>query len=435
MTTSTSTDLGSRIRRLRRERGLSQKEVAEPVASPSFLSLIESGARQPSTEILAHIAARLEVDPEELLTGQPRDQDVRLELDLQEARDRLRLGELDRASEMAAEVAREAGELRFTRIEAKSVELSASIEEKRARSDSALELYRQAERLWSGEPAHLRFQTMAGLARCTLHLGDPRYATHLLESYLHELESEGVPDPTATMRTYATLVLCYSSMSLINKAAEAADKAQALVPRVSDPEQLACMNMNVARSLFEQGRVADSLDALRQAERAFHSLGWQVDVARAQLNRGLVELQKGDLDEARSNLTAAADLLRSTDNLADAARALNELGKLERLTGNLSEAERHLQEAQGYLSGSDFSERALNQRELGLCLKEARGAEAMGFLRRAIDLYVLAGATKEVAVTYKLLGDLQRSAGDVEGTLESYRAGLEAVEAGTGDLM
>lgn len=430
-----SDDVGSRIRHLRRQRRLSQKQLAEPVVSASFLSLIESGARRPSPEVLTHIATRLEVDPDELLTGQPRHRDVALELDLQGARDRLRLGDLDGAHELADRVAREARDFGFARIEAKCCEIRASIEEKRARVDSALELYRAAERLWNGEPPHLRFQTTAGLARCTLHLGDPRYAAHLLESYLHELESDGVPDPTATMRTYASLVLCYSAISLVNKAAEAADKAQALAPRVSDQEQLACMNMNVARSLFEQGRIADSLDAIRQAEKAFQTLGWEVDAARAQLSRGLVQLEKGDVDEARSNLTAAVEVLRSADNLADAARALNELGKLERICGNLPEAEVHLHEAQDYLSGSDFAERALNQRELGLCTKENRPNEAMGFLRRAVDLYVLAGATKEVAVTYRLLGDLHRSIGDLEGSLDSYRSGLEAVEAGTGDLV
>ncbi|HJR45686.1 MAG TPA: helix-turn-helix transcriptional regulator [Actinomycetota bacterium] len=426
--------IGPRIRRLRRERGLSQKELAEPVASPSFLSLIETGARHPSSDVLAHIAARLDVDPQELLTGRPPNEDVRLELELQEARDQLRLGQLDAAVQQARRVAAQADQLGFRRTEAKCHEVLASVEEKRGRPASALDLYRKAEALWTGEPPHLRFETIVGLGRCTLHLGNARFAAHLLETYLMDLDKDGVPDPTATMRTYSSLVQCYSTMGLAAKAAEAAELAQALAPRVTDAEQLACMNMNVARSLFDQGKIADSLDAIRQAERAFQTLGWEVDAARAQLSRGLVQLEKGDVDEARENLTAAATALRAADNLTDAAKALNELGRLERTAGNLAEAERHLQEAQGYLAGSDFAERALNQRELGLCLAEKQEDEAMGYMRRAIDLYVLAGATKEVAVTYKRLGDLQRTLGDVDGSLESYRAGLEFVETGTGDI-
>ena len=426
--------IGPRIRRLRREQGLSQKQLAEPVASASFLSLIESGARHPSPDVLAHLAERLGVEPEELITGRPAHADVRLELELQEARDLLRIGTLDEASARADRVASEAEELGFARIQAKSLEVMASIEEKKGRPASALDLYRRAEELWAGEPAHLRFETIAGVARCTLHLGNARFASHLLETYLLELEKDGVPDPTATMRTYASLVQCYSTMGLAAKSAEAAELAQALAPRVSDAEQLACMNMNVARALFEQGRIADSLDAIRQAERAFQTLGWEVDAARAQISRGLVQMEKGDLDDARVNLTGAIEVLKAADHLTDAARALNELGRLERLSGNTLEAERHLHEAQGYLAGSDFSERALNQRELGLCLAERHEEEAMGYLRRAIDLYMLAGATKEVAVTYRRLGDLQRQLGDVEGSLDSYRSGLEVVETGTGDV-
>lgn len=78
---------------------------------------------------------------------------------------------------------------------------------------------------------------------------------------------------------------------------------------------------------------------------------------------------------------------------------------------------------------------AVNKREPGLGLSKRRvGPKRWASCgERAIDLYVLAGATKEVAITYRLLGDLQRSAGDVEASLESYRTGLEALGAGTGD--
>ncbi|MGH2756447.1 MAG: helix-turn-helix domain-containing protein [Actinomycetota bacterium] len=422
-------EVGARIRSLRRDKGLTQRELGEPVASPSFLSLIESGTRQPSREVLSHIADRLGVEPEELVMGRSPRADVELELRLQDAREHLRLGELDEAVEGAREVVSDARELGSPRVEAKCYELLASIEERRELHESALELYRKAEHLWAAEPPHLRFQTVAGIALCLQAQGDPRLGIHMLESYLLELERQGLPDPIATMRTYSSLVICYSRMGLATKAAEAAEKAQALAPRVSDAEQLACMNLNVTHSLFAQGRMDDALNAIRQAETAYMALGWEIDAARAKVNQGVVQIERGDLEQARRNLTEAAEALKAGNHPADAAKAIDELGRLERLSGDDSAAERLLREAQGLLGQGDFAERGLNLRELGLCLEVRDRNEAKGYLRRAIDLFLLAGANTEVAATYKLLGDLHRKAGEIEQCADAYRAGIEAVEA------
>ena len=54
--------MGARIRSLRLERGLSQAQVAEGMLSASYVSLVESGRRQPASSALNHIAERLGVD-------------------------------------------------------------------------------------------------------------------------------------------------------------------------------------------------------------------------------------------------------------------------------------------------------------------------------------------------------------------------------------
>jgi len=60
--------LGPAIRRVRRERGLTQEELAGEVgASVAHLSRLESGARQPSLEGLLRVAAALGVEVGELL--------------------------------------------------------------------------------------------------------------------------------------------------------------------------------------------------------------------------------------------------------------------------------------------------------------------------------------------------------------------------------
>jgi transcriptional regulator with XRE-family HTH domain len=55
--------VGARIRRLREERGLSQRELTAPGVSYAYLSRLEAGQRVPSEKALRKLAAKLEVTP------------------------------------------------------------------------------------------------------------------------------------------------------------------------------------------------------------------------------------------------------------------------------------------------------------------------------------------------------------------------------------
>jgi ribosome-binding protein aMBF1 (putative translation factor) len=55
--------VGERIRRLRKERGLSQRELSEPGLSYAYLSRLEAGQRVPSEKALRKLAAKLGVTP------------------------------------------------------------------------------------------------------------------------------------------------------------------------------------------------------------------------------------------------------------------------------------------------------------------------------------------------------------------------------------
>ena len=61
--------IGQRIARLRRERGLSQRELATTGVSFTYVSRIEAGQRQPSVKAIRALAVKLGVSPEYLETG------------------------------------------------------------------------------------------------------------------------------------------------------------------------------------------------------------------------------------------------------------------------------------------------------------------------------------------------------------------------------
>jgi transcriptional regulator with XRE-family HTH domain len=76
--------LGERIRRLRRERGLSLARVAGEDFSRAFLNQVEHGRSQPSTRVLRVIASRLGTQVDYLISGSA--PMLQAELDVETAR-------------------------------------------------------------------------------------------------------------------------------------------------------------------------------------------------------------------------------------------------------------------------------------------------------------------------------------------------------------
>lgn len=63
--------VGQRLRRLRHERGLSQRDLSSPGISYAYISRIEADARHPSVKALRKIAGKLGVTVEHLEVGEP----------------------------------------------------------------------------------------------------------------------------------------------------------------------------------------------------------------------------------------------------------------------------------------------------------------------------------------------------------------------------
>ena len=57
-----------------------------------------------------------------------------------------------------------------------------------------------------------------------------------------------------------------------------------------------------------------------------------------------------------------------------------------------------------------------------------RRGEAEGALKDAADAFERLGARQQEASTWRELGELRLSAGDMEGALDALRAGLTALE-------
>ncbi|MGH2589888.1 MAG: tetratricopeptide repeat protein [Actinomycetota bacterium] len=420
--------VGSRLRRLRQTRGLTQRELGEPRYTHAYVSTIEAGRRRPSQEALEHFASKLGVEVDELITGRPPGFETQLRLRLQDARVAISDGRFEQAERDLAQIAREAKRHRLPRLEAKTEEIRGLWLQRTGRPEDALERYQRAEDLLRDEPPTARADAVDGKATCFAALGDVRYAIFLLESALDEIDRAGFKDPDALVRLHSALVYWYLDLGLIRNAAESAAVLEPLAPRIDDPERVAQMHMNVARQYLSDGRVENATASLQRAEDAYRGLGLQAERGSAHLARGFVLLRQGDLEDARGELEKARTIFERTGNTKNLTRTLNELARLARLEGDVPGARALLERSIALLGTSDDPELAYAHLELGRVLADADPSRAEKHLRVAVEIYERTEQAIGLAVSYRALGDVLRAGGDDTAGSEAYRTGILAVE-------
>src|SRR5919201_4215859 len=100
---TTRETVGARVKRLRLQRGLSQRDLSSPGVSYAYISRIEAGARTPSVKALRKLARKLGVSVDYLETGRDVPETDSRELRLSDAELALRLGEDVAAAERKLE--------------------------------------------------------------------------------------------------------------------------------------------------------------------------------------------------------------------------------------------------------------------------------------------------------------------------------------------
>ena len=420
--------IGTRLRRLRLARGLTQSELAAPRYTHAHVSSIESGRRRPSRRALAHFAAKLAVDIEELETGRQSGAGLRLELRLQEALIAVSEGRLQDAETECRAIAKEARRLRLPRVQAEAEEGLGLLLERRERPEDALAYYRKAEEILKDEPPTARVDAVAGKARCFHSLGDVRYGIHILEMLHGEIERGRLFDPNALARLHAALAYAYVEAGLYTSAAESATELERLAPKVTEPLRIAQMHLHVARVYLIQGKVGDAERSLRRSEEAYQQVRLKTESGYAHLALGYVLSRDGRLPDARQELELALAIFEETGDTKDVTRALNELARIERLRGRVDQARSLLERSMSLMGDSDTPILAWAHRELGVLLADVEPPTAEKNLRVAIDMYERSEQSVQVAVTYRALGDLLTSRGDPDAGCDAYRVGIMALE-------
>ena len=305
--------IGERLRRLRLERGLSQRQLADTGVTAAYISRIEGGERRPSVRALRQLAPKLGVSVTYLETGSDLTGDEQRDIRLGDAELRLRLG--DGQAEVETELhallveAREAGDDTGALRAQVALGLAAA-----ARSDHI-----EAVQLLEAVVAHPGMSPLeqpdvyAALGHAYSELGRRGEAIRLFEDCLTSLD-ESDPRAEAAYIRFATF-LSYAladagdlgaAQSVVNDAVDRAggvDDAYARVRLYWSRARLASM---AGESTSALSNIRSAITLLKETEDTLH-------LGLAYLLQGEFLLEQNRLDEADAVFTLAARLVGDAD--------------------------------------------------------------------------------------------------------------------------
>ena len=315
---SSAETIGARLKRLRLQRGLSQRDLSSPGVSYAYISRIEAGARTPSVKALRKLSQKLGVSVEYLETGRDmREVDDR-ELRLADAELELRLSDDSKQAEATLEQifaeASSAGDLMSATRARIALGLASAQRGEHLVAAERLEAALASEAVPS---PHRRPDLYTTLGQSYAALGAPDRAVRLFEDCLERVR-EDVPDDRAIAIRYATfLSYALTDAGDYDRAAAVVRDALALAEDHDDPYTRVRLYWSLGRLRIIEGNAPEALDYIRNAIALLQATDDTLTLARAHLLAAGAELRNGSSDAARKNLESAERLLGPNPSASD----------------------------------------------------------------------------------------------------------------------
>ena len=333
--------VGERVRRLRKERGLTQRDLSGPGVSYAYVSRIEAGQRQPSVRVLRLLAERLGVTAEMLETGRDLPEYAERELRLTDAELELRLSRNLKGARktLTALIEEDPGD----RIAARARAALGTLAAQEGKHEEAV---RQLEAATAGgiRPRE-RSDVYETLAASYVALGSFSKAEALLERCV-----EVVEDVTLKVRYRSFLGMTFMSTGRTEHARVVLLEAVQLADEYAVPSARVVLYWALARAAWMEHDSSSALSYMSRAIALLETMEDTLQLARAYLTCGQFCNLDADYQEARRYLDKAERLLElsgDSDDLgilhAEQAKSLAELGFTDEAIWRATEAERLLE--------------------------------------------------------------------------------------------
>ena len=411
--------IGQRLRRLRHERGLSQRELSSPGVSYAYISRIEAGARRPSVKALRMLAKKLGVSADYLETGSEiRDTDER-ELRIADAELELRLADQPGEAEQKLEALRDAAVAAGDVVAASRANIALGLAAAAAgRNADAIERLEAGLELSPVSPSG-RPDVFATLGRAYAATGRPDRAVEVFERCLAEVSEDAPEDLTAQVRFTTYLSYALTDLGDLERAQDVLDTALDQADAMTDAYSRVRLYWSLARLADLQGRPAAALDYVRRAIALLDVTDDTLHLARAHLLCGSILLSQGRPEDAGRHFDLAEELFGSHPEPVDIASLYTDQARRAVHLGDGDEATRRARAALDAVGDEYPHERgnALWALAEGLALTGDNDGAHESF-RNATTLLEEQGHRRDYVEAYRAWGKFLRRSGREDEALE-----------------
>jgi transcriptional regulator with XRE-family HTH domain len=403
--------IGQRLRRLRLERKLSQRELSSPGVSYAYISRIEAGARRPSVKALRQLARKLGVSVEYLETGSDlREVDER-ELRLADAELELRLADDPEKAQSVLQGILDDAVAAGDSTSALRARIAIGLAEARAGNNTAA-----AQRLEEAIGSDLlapsqRPDVYATLGQCYAALGQPQRAVDLFESCLARVAEESPEDTTNQVRFSTYLSYALSDLGDLSRAEAVLADALAQADQVTDAYTRVRLYWSLARLNEIRKQPAAALDYIRRAIALLEVTEDTLHLARAHLLCGTIMMSQGKAEEAGAQFAAAERMFGPKPDPLDLANLRADQARRAALLDRPAETERLAREALTALGDGYPTERGVYLGILAEALAKQDNPEADETFKLAVQLIDEHGRQVEKADAFRAWARYLRKSG------------------------
>jgi transcriptional regulator with XRE-family HTH domain len=416
-----------RLRDLRREAGLTQVDLAGDDLSPSYISLLESGKRSPSGDVLQQLAARLGCSISQLSDGQPSEREERLTLELAYARLAVEHGESSDARARLERLLADDNLLPRTRDEAQLLLGRAHYGEgDHAGAVAVLQpLFDRACARQTGQPM---LEVAILLCYCYYASGDLHRAAQVGSHAMEVAHHQGLAGSDDYFRLGATVMGINFDLGDFLFARQMGQKLADEAEEADRPAGQAALYWNAAILAEYEGRLAEAVKLCEQALARMGELENSRDFARLRLAVAgiLMACDPPAVDEASALLDRCHSDLRDLGGKGDFAEWAYVRSAVLLHRGDLTRAEDQAREALSLLRGHLGPESVKALFALADVLV-ARGdrAEATEILGQAAEQLEVVGEGRAIGLIWRELAERLTDLDEQTAAAHAFRRALD----------
>ncbi|WP_308805520.1 helix-turn-helix domain-containing protein [Acrocarpospora pleiomorpha] len=427
----TSQDLvGQRIKTIRRQRGLSQAQLAHPELSDSYVSLIESGKRTPTPAVLELLAQKLDCSLTYLVNGVTAEQMEELDLGLRFARMALENGEFLEARRRYRELMDDKSLVGLASLRqdvqfgyARSLEACAELDEAIEMLDSLLESDTEAQ-----TPSR-RVAIAVALCRCYRERGDFQEGVDVGERILGETARQHWNDDLVELG--ATLLSVYFWRGDLLRARQFATELLSAAETLASPRSTVAACWNAAVTAEHLGFGEEAMSLIERALAVQSETGGPRNLARLRgaYAKLLLQVRPGEAELARDiTLRAMSELKESSAGLGDIIHCSLYLARCELALGDLNAALGYAQQAVDLVGENNRSLHSEAHLMLGqIYFMQRRDQECTTELSVAGESLKHLSATRKVAESWHHAAETMSQLGDHDASVDAYQRALSCV--------